>query len=82
MADGSILNTLKLKNQGGWRAYYKSANRPQDVPADLRKVYGKERKGYDGCLAPGLLRLKTEKYMSFVEAYIRNKKSVRMEKVL
>ncbi len=58
---------LKL-TQKEWHAYCKSGNKPDDIPANPRKVYGKQFKGFPDWLGTGNVANKNKQFRPFDEA--------------
>lgn len=59
---------LGLKNQNEWAIYAKSTKKPSDIPADPRKAYRKDWKGYGEWLGTENLPPIKRVYRSFEDA--------------
>ncbi len=59
---------LGLNSVREWQEYYKSGERPDDIPSDPYKVYGSEFKGFGDWLGTDAVRPQDRQYRSFEEA--------------
>ena len=60
--------SLKLEGQKDWGEYSKSGKRPKDIPANPRRTYKKEWKGWGDWLGTGYIAHVYRQYCSFNEA--------------
>ena len=59
---------LKLKGRKEWRAYCKSGDKPDDIPANPNQTYKKDFKGVGDWLGTGTVAPQDRVYQSFTEA--------------
>src|SRR6266700_7256300 len=67
----AFVQALELKNEGEWRAYCKSGNKPTDIPANPRSVYGQEFKGIGDWLGTGNIRNREWRPFEEARTYVR-----------
>lgn len=63
-----FVQKLGLKNVAEWEAYYKSGEKPKDIPAGPREAYGSEFRGFGDWLGTGTVATFHREYRSFTEA--------------
>lgn len=63
-----FVHKLKLKNEHEWREYYRSGNKPENIPTGPSQVYKKEWKGMPDWLGTGFIPQRFRKYRSFQDA--------------
>ena len=61
------LKPLGIIGSAGWKEYCKSGNKPQNIPSNAKKYYGKEWKGYTDFLSHEVIS-RRHKYRPFIEA--------------
>jgi hypothetical protein len=59
---------LNLKSKTEWEEYYKSGNKPDDIPAAPNQTYKKDFKGWGDFLGTGTVATFNRQYRSFTEA--------------
>ncbi len=64
----AFVHQLGLKNGAQWRAYCKSDEKPEDIPANPHRVYRSEYKGMGDWLGTGFVANYYRKFRSFAEA--------------
>ncbi|MBK8502162.1 MAG: hypothetical protein IPL46_08120 [Saprospiraceae bacterium] len=65
----TFVHSLRFKNEGEWRQYCRSGDKPQDIPADPGGTY--KHKGWNGIgdwLGTGTIANQFREYMSFEKA--------------
>ncbi len=66
-----FVRALGLKNLAEWNKYYKSGNKPDDIPAGPSKTYeGKGWISYGDWLGSGFIAARDRRYRSFSEARV------------
>jgi len=63
-----FIRSLGIKSISEWNKYCKSGNKPDDIPADIRKVYREEFKSVGEFLGTGRIADHLKKYKSFEDA--------------
>jgi Phage-integrase repeat unit len=63
-----FVHSLDLKGQTAWNKYCKSGKKPQDIPANPRRTYKQEWKGWGDWLGTGRIANQNKQYRSFAEA--------------
>ena len=63
-----FVRTLNLKSIFEWRDFCKSGKKPEDIPANLERVYKEEWKGFTDFLGTGNIAAKNIVYRSFNDA--------------
>jgi hypothetical protein len=63
-----FVRKLGLKSGSEWTVYCKSDKKPQDIPYDAKKIYGKKWKSMGDWLGTGFIATYKIKYRSFEEA--------------
>ena len=63
-----FVHGLELKSYSEWRAYYKSGNKPLDIPANPPQVYNKEWKSWGDWLGTGTIASFNIKFRSYIQA--------------
>ena len=64
----AFVQALGLKNQAEWKAYYKSGQKPSDIPSNPNRTYKGEFLGFGDWLGTGTKATQERKYLSFEEA--------------
>jgi superfamily II DNA or RNA helicase len=63
-----FVHNLRLKDENEWYSFCKSGNKPPQLPAAVRKVYGKLWKGMGDWLGTYTIASQNREYLSFEEA--------------
>jgi hypothetical protein len=63
-----FVHTLGLKNEAQWKEYCRSGEKPVDIPANLKGVYGDEWQGMGNWLGTGRIANQHKVFTSFEEA--------------
>jgi hypothetical protein len=61
----SFVHSLKLKNRNEWNAYCKSGKKPDDIPTNPGRSYGKEWKGWGDWLGTGNIAVTKRVFRDF-----------------
>jgi hypothetical protein len=65
----AFVRTLKLKNQGEWRAYCRSGQKPSDIPTNPSSVYANDGwTGWGDWLGTGTVANQDREFLPFAEA--------------
>ena len=67
-ADARLFTRNLKLTQKEWYTYCKSGNKPEDIPANPRKVYGKEFKGFGDWLGTENIANQNKQFRTFDEA--------------
>ena len=62
------MRALGLKNEHEWRAYYRSGEKPDDIPSNASSVYRTQWRGMGDWLGTGTVHPRNRSYRAFVEA--------------
>ncbi len=62
------MHSLKLKSQTHWREYCKSGKKPDNIPANPGRTYGKKWKGSGDWLGTGRIANQYTEYRTFTKA--------------
>ncbi len=63
-----FVRSLGLKNQKDWVRYYKSGNRPDDIPSNAHIVYKSSWRGFGDWLGTDVIAPQNRQYLYFEEA--------------
>ena len=63
-----FVQKLNLKSNTEWKKYYKSGNKPDDIPSAPERTYKKEWKGLGDWLGTGTIAPQNRKFRSYEEA--------------
>jgi hypothetical protein len=63
-----FVRTLELKNEGAWRGYTKSGEKPADIPANPNTVYSDQWQGFGDWLGTGNIANHRRVFRPFEEA--------------
>lgn len=63
-----FVHSLGIKNQKSWATYYKSGNKPEDIPTTPARSYKKEWKSWGDWLGTGTVQTQQRNYLSYQES--------------